>query len=131
MVTRYWLRTPGVNSADPTRLLPKPPATLLGNAVIWSWQDLALASFCRLLRNHGAWFERNSAPHSPSASLWNVLFLSRRNKDDDPGGLLMANRLDGTLPNGQQMLDAYVTAITAGVGVEPIIIPASATPYLS
>jgi hypothetical protein len=130
VVTRYWLRTPGVESTDPTRLLPKPPATILGNAVIWSWQGLERDSFRRLLQNHGEWFEQNSAPDSPYASLWSVFFLSRRNKEGDPGALFMVNRLDGTLPDAQQLLDDYVAAISEGVGVEPTVTPSLFTPYL-
>jgi hypothetical protein len=98
--------------------------------VIWSWQGLELESFRRLLQNHGEWFEQNSAPDSPYASLWSVFFLSRRNTEGDPGGLLLVNRLDGTLPNAQQLMDDYIAALNEGVGVEPIITPALAAPYL-
>jgi hypothetical protein len=42
----------------------------------------------------------------------------------------MVNRVDGTLPDAQQLLDDYIAAITDGVGVEPIITPSLSAPYL-
>lgn len=78
VVTRYWFRAPEAAGPDPAGLLPHAPASITTLRAEWSWSDLDQASFARLLRNHGAWCERESGPESRFASLWTLFELHRR-----------------------------------------------------
>jgi hypothetical protein len=78
IVTRYWFRAEGASGDDPRALLPRAPASITTFKVEWSWSDLDATSFRRLLTNHGEWCERNSAADSPSASLWTLLEIHRK-----------------------------------------------------
>jgi hypothetical protein len=78
VVTRYWFRSPGASGADPARLLPRAPESLTTFKVEWSWSDIDQPSFLRLLTNHGIWCERHSDADSPSASLWALLEIHRK-----------------------------------------------------
>jgi hypothetical protein len=81
VVTRYWFRSPGVSSAfgkDPSRLLPRAPESITTFRAEWDWNEIDQPSFLRLLRNHGAWCERNSDADSPSSSLWTLLQVHRK-----------------------------------------------------
>jgi FAD/FMN-containing dehydrogenase len=129
VVTRYWLRTPDVRGSDPSKLLPKPPGTVLQGLAAWSWTTMDKAAFSRLLRNHGEWFERNSAPDSPYAALWSVLMLgSPEEGAADPGGALLVTQIDGGLPNAEQLLADYHAAITEGTPAT--VLPSSSLPWL-
>lgn len=131
VVTRYWLRSQGVRGSNPSTLLPKPPAKILGSVAIWSWNGMNKESFSRLLRNHGTWFERNSSPDSPYAALWSVLMLgSPQAGAADPGGSLLVTQIDASVPNAQKLLDEYHAAIGEGVEPKPTIIPQAPVPWL-
>jgi hypothetical protein len=78
VVTRYWFRSPGVSGDEPAMLLPRAPESITTFRAEWSWNDIDQPSFARLVQNHGVWCERNSAADSPSASLWALLELHRR-----------------------------------------------------
>ncbi len=60
IVTRYWFKSQGVSGTDPTKLLPRAPASVLRFKTQWNWEDLDERAFLRLVRNHGEWCERNS-----------------------------------------------------------------------
>ncbi|GGL86025.1 FAD-linked oxidase [Streptomyces fumigatiscleroticus] len=111
IVTRYWFRTPGATGSSPAALLPKPPATLLKTTVTWKWTDLTEAAFTRIVRNHGAWHEANSAPGTAYESLHSVLILNNRAQ----GTVVLNVQLDGTLSNASALMDGYVAAVTDGV----------------
>ncbi|GAA2745588.1 FAD-binding oxidoreductase [Kitasatospora cinereorecta] len=113
LVTRYWFRSPGASGTDPSRLLVRPPSTVLVSAVSFPWKDLSERQFTRLLKNFGAWHEANSAPDSPYtalSSLFNVCHKAH-------GTLDMFTQVDATVPNAQRLLDDYLAAITAGTGL--------------
>jgi len=78
VVTRYWFRSPGASGDDPARLLPRAPESITTFKAEWSWNDIDPSSFLRILRNHGAWCERNSDADSPNASLWALLEIHRK-----------------------------------------------------
>ncbi|GAB3406896.1 FAD-binding oxidoreductase [Flindersiella endophytica] len=131
VVTRYWLRAPGARGSNPSALLPKPPAKILNGVAIWSWNGMTKESFSRLLRNHGSWFERNSAPDSPYAKLWSVLLLgSPQVGAADPGGSLLVTEIDATVPNAAKLLADYHAAIGEGVEPKPTIVPSTELPWL-
>ncbi|MET9295972.1 FAD-binding protein [Streptomyces sp. NPDC003077] len=115
VVTRYWFRDPAADGADPGRLLPRPPGSVTNFYATWSWKDLDEPSFGRLVRNHGSWYERNSAPDSPYAGLFSVLMLNVR----AAGDILLTGQLDSTGPAARRLADDYVAAVNQGVGARP------------
>ncbi|GGY10961.1 FAD-dependent oxidoreductase [Streptomyces hiroshimensis] len=115
IVTRYWFRSPGAKGSDPSRLLPRAPESALTFSASWSWKDLDQRSFTRLVRNHGSWYERNSAPGSPYAGLFSVLMLNSRKA----GTVDLVGQVDSTGPGAQRLVDDYVAAVGGGVGARP------------
>jgi len=78
IVARYWFRSLEASGhQDPAMLLPRAPESITTFKAEWNWSDLDRASFSRLLDNHGAWCERNSAVDSSYASLWTLLEIHR------------------------------------------------------
>jgi FAD binding domain/Berberine and berberine like len=117
VVTRFWLRSPDVDSDDPSDLLPKAPATMRRRDVMWPWESMTEESFTRLLRNYCTWFEQNSAPDSPYASLWTNLIVTHRSAT--MFGLTTV--IDDGVPDAERLLDAQLAAISEGVGVDPVM----------
>ncbi|MGV9311150.1 FAD-binding oxidoreductase [Streptomyces sp. NPDC003691] len=117
LITRYWMRTPGVTGNDPTKLLPKPPSEVFVHAISLPWPQMNQRSFQTLVQNWGRWHEANSAPTSPYAALFGLLKLNNYGNDRSAIGLL--TQMDATVPNARRLLDDYVAAVTAGVGVTP------------
>ncbi|GAA4059513.1 FAD-binding oxidoreductase [Streptomyces shaanxiensis] len=115
IVTRYWFRTPGAAGDDPSGLLPAPPAGVLSFSVSWDWQQLDRTSFARLVRNHGEWAERHSAPDSPYLALYSELALTRR----PSGSVLMIGQVAAD-SGAERMLDEHLAAINRGVPVQPV-----------
>lgn len=123
IVTRYWFRSPGVgesnsaNSAialDPTRLLPRAPASVLRFKAEWNWEDIDEPSFMQLVRNHGDWCELNSEADSPFAELYSTLVLGRRQSGKvEITGVLTAGA------EAEQLLNEHLGAINQGTGVVP------------
>jgi aclacinomycin oxidase len=130
VVTRYWLRTPGVRSDDPTKLLPKPPPSFMGGSAHWAWKDLTQESFRRLMRNHGEWHERHSAPGDRYSTLFGLLTISNVLTPFFPGEVTLTAQVDGTLPDAAKLLRDYFEAVSAGVG-GTIMPPEGPTPYLT
>ncbi|MFI2237748.1 FAD-binding oxidoreductase [Streptomyces chrestomyceticus] len=117
VVTRYWFRDPAAEGDDPTRLLPKAPASVLSFSATWNWKDVDERAFTRLVRNHGTWHEHHSAPDSPYADLFSVLMLNNRNS----GVFSLVGHLDATLPDTERRMRAYVDAVGSGTGAEPAV----------
>ncbi|WP_033319498.1 FAD-binding oxidoreductase [Streptomyces yerevanensis] len=115
IVTRYWFRSPGARGDDPSGLLPSPPAGVLSFSVAWDWQKLDKASFTRLVRNHGEWVERHSAPDSPYLGLYSELQLNRR-----PLGTIGLIGQVAADSGAQRLLDDHLTAISQGVTAQPV-----------
>ncbi|MFC6093108.1 FAD-binding oxidoreductase [Saccharothrix lopnurensis] len=126
IVTKYWLRDPDVASADPTALLPKPPARWLVGDLMWRWDSLTEQAFHALVREHGAWFERNSSAHSPYANLSGWLVLGHR-----AGGFVsLTAMIDDSLPDAAGLLNAHFGEITARMGVAPVVDRRQSVPWL-
>ncbi|WP_206503937.1 FAD-dependent oxidoreductase [Streptomyces chrestomyceticus] len=117
IVTRYWFRDPAAEGDDPTRLLPKAPASVLSFSATWNWKDVDERAFTRLVRNHGTWHEHHSAPDSPYADLFSVLMLNNRHS----GAFSLVGHLDATLPDTERRMRAYVDAVGSGTGAEPAV----------
>ncbi|MER7045873.1 FAD-binding oxidoreductase [Streptomyces jumonjinensis] len=115
LITRYWLKKPDSTSTDPGELLPSPPSEVLLQATAFKWADVNEAAFTRLVQNWGTWHEQNSAPNSPYNSLFGLLKLNHSGN----GEIGLITQMDATVPDARRLLHEYLTAITAGVGVQP------------
>jgi aclacinomycin oxidase len=125
VVTKYWLRSPGA-TGDPSRLLPASPAEMLECAVVWPWEGMTEAAFTTLVRNFGHWHEQNSAPGAPSTGLYGLFLLSHR----DSGYFSLVAQIDAGLPGADGFVTGFVTAVSAGVGVEPVVNERRTMPWL-
>jgi aclacinomycin oxidase len=126
IVTRYWVRSPGADSDEPTELLPKAPRAWRNGIVAWSWEGMTEEGFCRLVRNVGDWFERNSAAGSPHAQHSAFLYVTHRSK----GILSVGGMIDDDVPGGEQLLDEYFDAVLEGTGTTPIMRQQVVWPWL-
>ncbi|WP_406316588.1 FAD-binding protein [Streptosporangium sp. NBC_01639] len=115
VVTRYWVRSPGVTSTDPAELLPKAPSRWRIGFCMWPWESMTEESFTTLLRNVGTWFEQNSAPGSPHARHSASFYSSHRSG----GALMLQAMIDDEVPDAAALLDTYFDTVSEGVGVEP------------
>jgi hypothetical protein len=112
IVTRYWFRSPDATGTDPARLLPRAPQSVVSFRAEWSWKDVDESAFSKLVRNYGAWCERNSEAESPYAKLFSALSLGRRQRGTiEVRGVLTAGA------DAQRLLDEHLAAINDGVGV--------------
>ena len=110
VVTRYWLRSPAARGSDPRLLLPKSPDSMLTCTAVWNWDDIDEAAFSGLVRNFGEWCERNSEPDSPSANVFSLLSLGRR----QAGPIILRVVVTGGA-EAQGLLDEHVAAVANGV----------------
>lgn len=115
VVTRYWFRSPGARGTEPSDQLLNPPSTVLVSAIEFPWAELTEAGFTRLLRNWGEWHERNASPESPYRALSSLFNVSHRSN----GSMGMFTQVDAGAPGARRMLDEFLGAMTAGVGVTP------------
>jgi FAD/FMN-containing dehydrogenase len=111
VVTRYWFKALGAAGTDPSSLLPKAPDSVLTFRVAWNWDDFDEPRFARLMRNHGEWCERNSGAASPSARLFSILFLNRRQS-----GKLELKGLSTAGADAERLCDEHLAAINEGLG---------------
>ncbi|MFI9389012.1 FAD-binding protein [Kutzneria sp. NPDC052558] len=111
VVTRYFLRTPGIDSTDPTQLLPKPPTSLLVCQGTWAWSDLTEQSFSTLMRNYAGWYERNSAPDSPNLGLYSQIKPFHK----AAGIVGLAVQVDASAGNPDALLDSFLATLNNGV----------------
>lgn len=126
VVTKYWLRSPDATGTDPAKLLPPSPAEMLECVLAWSWEGMTERAFTRLVRNFGAWHEDNSAPGSRSAGLYAIFLLSHR----AAGYFSLAVQTDAGLPDADGLVSEFVSAVTAGTGVEPVADTRRTMPWL-
>ncbi|MFF2660979.1 FAD-binding oxidoreductase [Kitasatospora sp. NPDC058032] len=130
IATRYWLRSPDVtgttSSTNPATLLPKPPSTVWISTVNWAWSSLSKAAFTQLMTNYGQWHEANSATNSPYCAMFSELKLPHQSG----GSISLTVQMDASGANSQQMLDSYIAALGAGVGVAPVVVEERLVPWL-
>jgi aclacinomycin oxidase len=113
VVTRYWVRSPGVTSADPADLLPRAPSMSRTEYLTWPWSSLDKERFARIMNNLSGFLERNSDPGTPYAPLSAFFHGSGRN-----GGVMVGGTIDDGLPNAEELLSSYFDAVAKDVGVE-------------
>ena len=109
VVTRYWFRSPDASGADPKRLLPRAPESITTFHAEWNWSDIDQLSFLRLLKNHGAWAERNSDVSSPDISLWSLLMVHRQQV-----GKIIVRGLSVDAARAERQIDEYLAALGDG-----------------
>ncbi|WP_323379712.1 FAD-binding protein [Streptomyces alkaliphilus] len=126
VVTRYWMRSPDVDSEDPAELLPRAPGRWRSGMVVWSWETMTEESFITLQRNFGSWFERNSDADSPYASLAGFFHGTHRSGF----GLSVGAHIDDDVPDAEKLMDAFFDAVTAGVAAAPLSRGQQVRPWL-
>jgi aclacinomycin oxidase len=127
VATRFWFRSPGVKSTDPTKLLPPSPGAVMTAEAVYKWSDLTQDSFVQLGRNFGAYLEQHSAPGQPENAL-HATFAAPR---VEAGSVVVIGQLDPTVSGNPQLLDTYLAQVGAGVAAKPIIINTGTQPWLS
>ncbi|WP_067699426.1 FAD-binding oxidoreductase [Nocardia jejuensis] len=122
VVTRYLLRSPAAESADPAAALPKPPGSMLSTRLTLPFATEE--SFVRFVGNYLAFFAEHGAPGDPFAGLYAPLHLK-------PGltGSDVLVLLDGDHPDARRRLDEFVAALSEGVLPAPIAMPATQASY--
>jgi FAD binding domain/Berberine and berberine like len=111
VVARYWFRSPGAAGSDPGILLPRAPESITTLRAEWSWTDVDQASFTRLLKNHGAWSERESGADSRFASLWTLLEIHRREF-----GKILIRGVCTAGAGAERLMAEHLAAMSEGVG---------------
>ncbi|RAY12774.1 FAD-linked oxidase [Actinomadura craniellae] len=113
IVTRYLLRSPQARGRNPADLLPKPPRTYRYCSITWQWDDMNEADFSRLVRNFGAWHEKDAAGPSPYDGLGGGITLSHRESGQP---IMVWVHLDEAVPDADRLLRRYAEAVTKDVG---------------
>lgn len=117
IVTRFWFRTPGSSGANPSQLLVSPPKDVLYSGVGIPWSALDRAKFVTLVGNWGSWYEQHAAPSSPARALSGVASLAHQSAQY----IFLLTQVDAAVPGARQLLDGYLAALTAGLGVDSIV----------
>ncbi|WP_443057904.1 FAD-binding oxidoreductase [Streptomyces sp. KLMMK] len=115
VITRYWFRSPGATGSDPAQQLMHPPKDVFVSAISLPWSKLDKARFTTLVKNFGAWHEKNAGPDSPYASLCSFLMINH--KANNSIGLL--TQMDAGVPDAEKLITAYVASITSALGIKP------------
>ncbi len=110
VVTRFWFRSAGTSGVDPALLLPSAPQSITTFKAEWNWSDIDETSFRRLLRNHGDWCEQHCHVDTPSASLWALLELHRRQF-----GTIVVRGVSTAGNAAEALWDEHLTALSKGV----------------
>jgi hypothetical protein len=124
IVTRYWFRSPDASGDDPEALLPRAPESLTTFQAEWSWNDIDQPTFLRLLRNHGAWCERNSSADSPNATLFSLLEIHCKQF-----GKIIVRGLSTAVAGAERQIGEHLEALHEGIGA-PGRLALERTPWL-
>ncbi|WP_078916328.1 FAD-dependent oxidoreductase [Streptomyces viridochromogenes] len=111
VVTRFWFRDPDAEGDDPAALLPRRPTRYVAAQVGWEWSKFDEESFSLFLRNFMGWCERNSAPGTATAALHGEIAVLQQSA----GTMILMGRLDPSLPGSEEVLEAYLSEVTAGL----------------
>ena len=98
VATKFWFRSP----------LPERPSGHTSASVAWRWTDLDEETLTTLVNNYLHWCEQNSSPGSPTASVYGVLVLFRK----EFGVVTLAGQADSQKSDA---LDTYFAEVTANV----------------
>ncbi|MEU6131750.1 FAD-binding protein [Saccharopolyspora sp. NPDC047091] len=114
IITKFWFRKPDATGSDPGEQLPRPPREVLISTVFAGWDQLDRTGFANLLRNQCQWYVDHSEPGDPGEALCGLLFAQHVSS----GAIGMLTQVDATVPNADELLDEYLSAVTAGTGIE-------------
>src|SRR4029079_13981874 len=95
---------------DPGGLLPRAPESITTFKAEWDWNDVDLPSFQRLLRNHGIWYEQNSAADSRNASLWTLLAIHRKQL-----GKIVIRGVSTAGADAERQVNDHLEALSEGI----------------
>ncbi|MBF6328123.1 FAD-binding oxidoreductase [Nocardia transvalensis] len=123
VVTRFLLRSPDSDGADPARALPRPPATMLTARLFLP--VTTEESFVRFLGNYLDFFSRHRDPGNPYAGLYAPLNI----RPTGTGFAEMLILLDADPPDAQARLDSFIAAVTDGVVPGALIEPPTRASY--
>lgn len=126
VIVRYLMRTAGARGSDPSRLLPKAPASLLSSILVYDWKTITSDGFVRTLRNWFDFFERHNTADSPYATLYSPFILTTA----AAGNFLLSTQLDASVPNAAGLLKAFNAAMLEGVNPAPQVIDVPEGPFL-
>ncbi|MEU4650769.1 FAD-binding oxidoreductase [Nocardia fluminea] len=123
VVTRFLLRSPESDGADPAHALPKPPRGMLSARLIVpiTTED----SFVRLLTNYLGFFEHHSAPGNEFAGLYAPLMI----RTTGTGAAEMLILFDAETPHARARFDEFVATVSDGVFPPPILTPLTELSY--
>ncbi|HEY6737936.1 MAG TPA: BBE domain-containing protein, partial [Actinopolymorphaceae bacterium] len=128
VITRFWLRSPDAKGSDPSDQLPKPPAKLLTNLILWDWNAITRDDFIGMIRNFVSFYERHNTPDSKYASLYTPMLISHKSTQQ---GFLCSNQLDGTLPDAEKLLKDFTDTVTKGLEDKSYVTPPLTLPFMS
>jgi hypothetical protein len=126
IVTRYFMRSHGVTSTDPAKLLPAPPSEVWIASVDFPWEGLTKDGFSRMLHNFGAWHEKYSAPGAPETALFSRFMVMHKVN----GRNTLPIQVDAAAPGAEQLISNFVAAVADGVGVTPRMTVKQKLPWL-
>ncbi|MFI8104289.1 FAD-binding oxidoreductase [Streptomyces sp. NPDC086023] len=126
VVTRYFMRSHGITSTDPAKLLPRPPSEVWIASYDLPWDGLTQAGFSRMLLNFGAWHERNSAAGTPAAALFSRFMVMHR----AGGRHTLPIQIDASVPGAEQMIADFAAAVAEGTGITPRLTTKLRMPWL-
>ncbi|ALL85954.1 FAD-binding oxidoreductase [Pseudonocardia sp. EC080625-04] len=112
VVTRYLFRSPGALGNDPRKILPQPPAEVLYSTVSLPWSEMTQERFSRLLKNVGAFHEKNKDPTSPYLAVTGGMIMPHCSG----GQLTLGTQVHGSPPGAQRLLDRYLAEALDGLG---------------
>lgn len=115
VVTKYWFRTPGAETSDPSTLLPAVPAGVLVSTYAIPWEGLDEKKFRKIIDNFGSWHEKHKEPGQSESHLSSLLNVSHKAH----GSLGIFTQIDASVPNARAVLDSYNQALLAGTGLTP------------
>ena len=75
VVTRYWFKTAGADSKEPSLLLPKAPTIVETAEIDWNWKDLDEQGFQQLVNNYCSWCKEHADYGNGADSLFATLHL--------------------------------------------------------
>ncbi|ASO20933.1 aclacinomycin oxidase [Actinoalloteichus hoggarensis] len=117
VVTRFWLRSPGVESDDPADLLPRAPRAVRRRFVQWSWDTMTEERFARLVDGYCSWLAAHSAPDSPYRHLWSNLIITHRSSET----FGITSVIDADVPEAARLLSDHLASMTEAVDVDPVV----------
>ena len=72
---RYWFRSPGSVSNEPSMVLPKAPPAVETFEIDWQWDNINEPAFKKLVGNFCEWCANNASPETPANGVFCTMHL--------------------------------------------------------